>query len=225
MLSLTLPLHAAEPAGFDAVPWGQALPSAAVVEHDPPWAGAEGVSCGWVEDLLLCDGPEGRGVTRAYRRSDALVEDGEVIWLRTAGLEWSVGRYVELGAPEGFIAFSWGPPRPPAGGWVGVERAQTAPPRPAASPRAVRVEGIEALGPAGPGVQAALSRCGGASVERLPAAVLYDATGEARLVRFQTFPPPEEVELGCVAAALGAPGRPPGTKGAVEVMVTLGQPL
>lgn len=196
-----------------AAPLGAPAPTDLRPEHDPPWAGA--TPCGWLGELLLCADADGR-VVGAYRRHAEVVQGGARLWLQTAGLEWRSGYRVAGEAADGVTVWRWGQHRAPLDGWdvatIGPEAAEAAP---AEAARSVAIEGGEALGDA---ARTALSRCPGAALRRLPAVVLYDASGEARLVRFQAFPP-EGAALGCVATALGAPEGPAG--GAIEVMVSV----
>lgn len=206
------------------VPWWQPLgfgapaPAESAKEHDPPWAGS--LECGWRGEILLCTDNQGR-VTGAFRRHADPVQGGERLWLQTAGLEWRSGyRLIDPAPPDGLTLWRWGQHQAPFDGWDVALTAQY--PRPLAqsvvAPRSVSLVGGEAMGEQLEVVKQALSHCGGAALDRFPAAVLYDKTGEARLVRFQAFPP-EDADLDCVSAALGGPNHAAG--GTVELMLTL----
>ncbi|MBK7759659.1 MAG: hypothetical protein IPI35_25325 [Deltaproteobacteria bacterium] len=96
-------------------------------------------------------------------------------------------------------------------------------PAPLTKPRAAALRGGEALGAALPNVLAALALCPGPAVDELPLVMLYDAAGEARMLRVQAFLLDEPPEMACVAEALASAGRPEGVEGSFEVMLTLGR--
>lgn len=217
LLLLALPPWLAAAPWWAAVPWGSPLSPGLEPERDHPWAASLADRCAWSEGLLLCEGPA--GVDRAYRPHAEPVAGGERRWLRTAGLEWRSGWTVPSAAPEGMTSARWGQHHPPYEGWDWVTPAPR-PPAPRA-PREVHVEGLQVFGPEAPAVAAALAACLGPPVERLPLVVLYDPTGEARLVRVQAFLT-EELDGACIAAAVGGPRRPPGVERHVELMVSLG---
>lgn len=208
---------------WSAVPWGRALPEGAKPEHDHPWAGADDARCGWLGEVLACEGAG--GVDRAYRRVDTPVPpDATRWWLRTAGLEWTEGGWVSLPAPEGYSAFRWSQSAPPVRGWEGLLRVEPAgSPAEAAptltpTPVTLSAPGLpgEALAP----MAAALSGCGLTTVGDIPAAVLYDPAGRARMVRYQRFPL-EDPGLECASAVLG--GLPaPSAGGQRELVLTVG---
>lgn len=216
-MSWWMPLLLAADPWWGAVPWGASLPAEARPERDYPWAAAPSDQCGWTGDLLLCAGAS--GVDRAYRPHVEPVVGGERLWLRTAGLEWRSGWVSAAPGPGERVALRWGQHQAPFEGWdILAPSAPSAEPR---APRPVRVEGLGRLGAAGAGVLEALSRCGGAALDRLPLVVLYDPSGEARLVRFQAFPP-DDLDGACVSAAVGGPARPPGVARHLELMISLG---
>ncbi|MEY3211064.1 MAG: hypothetical protein RIT28_1545, partial [Pseudomonadota bacterium] len=63
----------------------------------------------------------------------------------------------------------------------------------------------------------------GPPAEELPVVMLYDAAGEARMLRVQAFLLDEPPDMACVAEALASAGRPEGVEGSLELMLTLGR--
>lgn len=222
MSALLWMVWALETSWWSGLPLGQPPPAGLHAEHDYPWAAELDAGCGWWQGATLLCAPRGV-VDRAYRRDDRPVEGGERRWRRTAGMEWRSGFQVAEPAPPGFTAWRWGQRATPSAGWVGVEaEGVTAARAPRTRPREASLRGGEALGAALPGVLTALGLCPGPAAEELPVVMLYDAEGEARLLRVQAFLLDEPPDMACVAEALAAPGRPPGIDGALELMLTLG---
>ncbi len=223
MTALLVLLWALETSWWHGLPLGEAPPKNLNVEHDYPWAAEVDAGCGWWQGTTLLCAPRGV-VDRAYRRDDRPVEGGERRWRRTAGMEWRSGFQVAEAAPSGFVGWRWGQRAAPSAGWVGVEAVGAwVTPAPLTKPRAAALRGGEALGAALPNVLAALSLCPGPAVDELPLVMLYDASGEARMLRVQAFLLDEPPEMACVAEALASAGRPEGVEGSFEVMLTLGR--
>jgi hypothetical protein len=223
MNALLMMVWAMEMSWWHGLPLGEAPPTNLNAEHDYPWAAEVDAGCGWWQGTTLLCAPRGV-VERAYRRDDRPVEGGERRWRRTAGMEWRSGYQVAEPAPPGFTAWRWGQRLAPSGGWVGVEAAGVmVSPAPLTKPRAVSLRAGEALGAALPTVLASLSRCPGPPVDELPLVMLYDAAGEARMLRVQAFLVDEPPDMACVAEALASAGRPEGVEGSFELMLTLGR--
>lgn len=221
MNALLLMVWALETSWWRGLPLGEAPPRDLHAEHDYPWAAELDAGCGWWQGATLLCAPAGV-VTRAYRRDERPVEGGARRWRRTAGMEWRSGYQVAEPAPPGFTAWRWGQRAAPSAGWVGVEAVGVmAPPAPLTTPRTASLRGGEALGPALPGVLAALALCSGPEVNELPLVMLYDASGEARMLRVQAFLLEEPPDMACVAEALASAGRPDGVEGSLELMLTL----
>ncbi|MCB9744233.1 MAG: hypothetical protein H6741_03515 [Alphaproteobacteria bacterium] len=218
-------VSASEP-DWSQLDWGGPLPEGAEEFVDLPWAGAPGERCVQQGETILC--ADASGLRHAHRPFAEAVSGGERTWLHTAGFEWTSGYLTPVQAPPGLVVERWGPRTQPLRGWESARRVDpTAGPAPTTEPaplaaRPVELQGAKALGPARAAVEASLSRCGGAPFTTLPVAILYDPTGEARMVRLQGFPP-EGVDMACVASALGAPRLHP-ERGVIELMLSLGEP-
>lgn len=207
------------------LPWGEPLPADAEEEHDLPWAGREGERCVRSGDLILCAGAS--GLEHAHRPVEQAVTGGQRTWMQTAGLEWRSGYRVELEAPEGLYVERWGQRRAPFTGWESARYVGPGPERSAAKGRltfspVVEIEGGEAFGGELEDIKRAAAACSPQPVERVPVSVLYDPSGEARMVRFQGFPP-EALDQECLVRALGEPRLHP-ESGVIELMVSLRQP-
>lgn len=138
------------------------------------WPFGVEASCVELDEVVVCGDA---AVEVVHQRIPGPVE-GPVEWRRTAGMEWTSGQRREVADDHVLWASA-------SGGWDS---------RGAVAAHIVRED---------PGHLAGrLAQCD-ARLEAFPVVVMYDASGVARRVRFQGFPPDDAGDLGCVAWAVG----------------------
>jgi len=187
------------------------LPESAELYED--WPFGVGERCAWIDEVLYCESL-GKVGTAARPHAEPFEGEGEVAWLQTAGRElrsFAVQHDAENGVR------TYGNRVEPYEGWQihsafavgGVLVGEPAPETP------FSVEGGPWTAEQREQLAAPLTAC------RLPAApvpleVLYDSTGQARLVRFQTLEGMSWRTMHCVARTISST---PGESESVEIVL------
>ena len=191
---LLLTLIAADTPWWKPELMGEPLPAQATVEAD--WPHGVEKRCGWIDEVLYC--AAGDRVDEAWRRIDHKVEGTERVWLRTAGLE--LRSFVLV---RGEASLTYGNAIEPYDGWQAHLTSASGGRAGGPEPIPYRLEGAPWGEQQRAEVERRLSHC--ALDGDVPLEIVYDSTGQARLVRVQTLELTDGWQLRCIAVAVGGP--------------------